>query len=42
MRLTTLALIVAVAVVIVAGLLVMHGDGDGAVVTWLRSLHGSR
>ena len=42
MRLTTLAVIVAVAMVIVAGLLVMHGSGDNAVVNWLRSLHGAR
>ena len=42
MRPRTLALLGLAAVIVVAGLLVMHGHGDGVVVGWLRSLHGSR
>jgi hypothetical protein len=42
MSLKALALMAIVAAVLVAGLLVMHAHGGGAVVDWLRSLHGAR
>ena len=42
MTLKTLVFMTIAAAVIVAGLLVMHGHGGGAVVDWLRSLHGAR
>ena len=42
MSLKALAVMGIVAAVIVAGLLVMHGHGSGAVVDWLRSMHGGR
>jgi hypothetical protein len=40
MRPRTLAFL-AIAALIVAGLIVMHGDGRGVFVGWLRSLHGA-
>ena len=42
MSLKALAIMAAVAAAIVAGILVMHGHGGGAVTDWLRSLHGAR
>jgi hypothetical protein len=42
MSLKALALMAVAAAVIVAGLLVMHGHGAGAVADWLRALHGAR
>ena len=42
MTLKTLGVMVAIAAAIVAGILVMHGHGSGAVIDWLRALHGPR
>ena len=42
MSLKTLAFMAVVAAVLVAGLLVMHGQSGGVIVDWLRSLHGTR
>ena len=42
MSLKALAFMAIVAAVIVAALVVMHGHGGGAVVDWLKALHGTR
>ena len=42
MSLKMLGVLAIVAAVLVAGLLVLHGENGGAVHDWLRSLHGSR
>jgi hypothetical protein len=42
MSLKTLGILAIVGALIVAGVLVMHGDHGGVVHDWLRSLHGQR
>jgi hypothetical protein len=41
MKTRTLVVIVAVVVVLAVGAVVVLGDGEGVVVTWLRGLHGA-
>ncbi len=41
MKTRTLVAIVAVVVVLAVGAVVLLGDGEGAIVTWLKGLHGS-
>ena len=42
MTLKTLALLAIAAAIVVAGLLITHGHGGGAVHDWLRAMHGQR
>jgi len=42
MSLKALAVMAILAALLVAGLLVMHGHGGGAVGDWVRALHGAR
>lgn len=41
MKTRTLVAIVAVVVVLALGAVALLGDGEGAIVTWLKGLHGS-
>lgn len=41
MRTQTLLAIVAVVVVLALGAVVLLADGEGALVTWLKGLHGA-
>lgn len=41
MKTRTLMAIVAVVVVLALGAVVLLADGEGAVVTWLKNLHGA-
>jgi preprotein translocase subunit SecG len=36
----TLAIVVIVAALVIAGVLVMHGKGHAALARWMPSLHG--
>lgn len=41
MKTRTLVVLVAVVVVVAVGAAVLLGDDEGAVVTWLKNLHGA-